>query len=103
MPDKFEAIELMNILEQIRKARTVTIFFTELDKKKNTKSQISTNIYFEDEKKAVNSFITALSNIGCKYCIDDHKFGNPNHLIDIYLSKKKRISVWINMVELWKN
>lgn len=98
MPDKFDTIELVNTLDQIRKARTVTVFFTLLDKKKNTKSQISTNIYFEDGKKAINSFISALNCIGCKYYIDDHKSGNPNHLIDIYLSKKRKISVWINMV-----
>lgn len=98
MPDKFDTVELVNIFDQINKARTITIFFTSLDKKKNTKEQTSINLYFIEEKKALTKFISSLCCIGCRYHIDDHKFGNPNHLIDIYLSKKRKISIWINMV-----
>lgn len=91
--------EKAKILERISKARTVTVFYTLLDKKKkNTEIQISKNFYFEEEKKAVSSIIDALELIGCNVYIDSHEFGNSNHLLDIYLSKRKRLSVWINMV-----
>ena len=88
--------EKTKLLNQIRYANTVSVFYKKKGKKGDTKIQIFKDYISSGDKYALANIIDSLWFINCNLIIDKHEnnTGSKSHLCDLWLSKKKRMSIW---------